>query len=588
MKKILAAVLTVVMLLCLTPMGFTAAADTDFTDYYGQWALSFLPNADTLLYVYDQLADGIEDSKRVIDLSARDVSLDEFQTAFDAYRRDYAQHFWLGTQYTYVVIDNCIKSMTPEYTMTGKALQTAKENMELAIQEILAGIDESMSEFEKEVYLHDALAARVTYIEAAQAHNAYGALVQGRAVCEGYAKALQCLLHRVGISSFLAFGTGYDPATNESEAHAWNYVQIDGHYYHVDLTWNDQDIYLFHSYFNLTDEMILQDHTLDETAYPLPFCVATEAHYFKMNGRWLTNPTVNDLIVLLKENDLQVSVYFTGDMEVFLYWYYANVSYIAYNVGLRGEFTYGYMLFGNEVCLFLQGNRTGWGKVDGRWVYYEKNTIVKNRWVRDSQGWCYVDGDGFLLTNAWKNDSSGRCYLDGDGRMVINDWIKHNGKWYYLDKDGYMVSNKWLKDSVGWVYVGSDGAMLTNKWVKDSVGWCYVGDNGYCVTNCWKKDSKGWCYLDKDGRMVTNKWVKDSVGWCYVDQNGYCVTNKWVKDSHGWCYMDKNGRMTVSDWVQDGDDWYYLDDEGYMLADTTVTIDGKTYTFAPSGAWLSE
>ena len=583
MKKILAALLTMVMLFGLMPMGITAAADTEFTDYYGEWALSFLPNADTLLYVYHQLADGIEEAKRIINLSDRDVSAEELKIAFDAYRRDYAQHFWLGTQYTYVVIDNCIKSMTPEYTMTGKALQTAKENMELAIQEILAGIDESMSEFEKEVYLHDALAARVTYIEAAQAHNAYGALVQGRAVCEGYAKALQCLLHRVGISSFLAFGTGFDSETGESEAHAWNYVQIDGHYYHVDLTWNDQDVYLFHNYFNLTDEMLLTDHTIDEAAYPLPVCDSTEAHYFKMNGRWLKNPTVNDLIVLLKENDLQVSVYYTGDKAAFIYWYYLNVSHIAFNVGMQGEFTYGCMLLGNEVCLILQGNRTGWGKVDGHWVYYENNTIVKSRWVRDSQGWCYVDEDGFLLTDTWKNDSNGWCYLDKDGRMVYNDWIKDGGKWYYLDENGYMVKNRWLKDSKGWVYVGADGAMQTNKWVKDSVGWCYVGADGYCVTNCWKKDSHGWCYLDENGRMATNRWVQDSQGWCYVGADGYAVTNCWKRDSHGWIWLNASGSMTKNNWVKDGGKWYFLNAEGYMVANTSVNWKGTTYYFNASG-----
>ena len=206
--------------------------------------------------------------------------------------------------------------------------------------------------------------------------------------------------------------------------------------------------------------------------------------------------------------------------------------------------------------------KNGWVKEDGKWAYYVDDVKTTEKWVKDSQGW---------------------CYLDENGRMVYNKWIKVDGKWYFMNANGYMEANKWMKDSKGWVYVGSDGAMKTNAWVKDSVGWCYVGADGYCVTNIWKKDSIGWCYLDASGRMATNKWVKDSVGWCYVGADGYCVLNTWKKDSKGWCYLDADGRMTVSDWVQDGGAWYYLDENGYMVANVTLTIDGKTYTFASNG-----
>ncbi len=227
--------------------------------------------------------------------------------------------------------------------------------------------------------------------------------------------------------------------------------------------------------------------------------------------------------------------------------------------------------------------KNGWIKEDGKWAYYVDDVKTTEKWVKDSQGWCYLGADGYCVTNAWKKDSQGWCYLDGNGRMVYNKWIKVDGKWYFMNKDGYMEANKWMKDSKGWVYVGGDGAMKTNAWVKDSVGWCYVGADGYCVTNTWKKDSIGWCYLDASGRMATNKWVKDSVGWCYVGADGYCVLNTWKKDSKGWCYLDEDGRMIVSDWVRDGGAWYYLDENGYMVANVTLTIDGKTYTFASNG-----
>ena len=68
-------------------------------------------------------------------------------------------------------------------------------------------------------------------------HSAYGALLNGYAVCESYAKALSRLLDAVGIPN--TYVTGYafgDP----NAGHAWNYVQMpNGKWYMIDSTWND-------------------------------------------------------------------------------------------------------------------------------------------------------------------------------------------------------------------------------------------------------------------------------------------------------------------------------------------------------------
>ncbi|MBQ6830056.1 MAG: fibronectin type III domain-containing protein [Clostridia bacterium] len=239
----------------------------------------------------------------------------------------------------------------------------------------------------------------------------------------------------------------------------------------------------------------------------------------------------------------------------------------------------------DRVCLLTAGN--GWKQIGQRWYYFNGNQPLKNCWQLDSNGWCYLGADGAMKTNAWVKDSVGWCYVGGNGYIVKSNWVLDGGKWYYLDKNGYMLSSTWQLDSVGWCYLGSDGAMKTNAWVKDSVGWCYVGADGYCITNNWVKDSVGWVYLDANGRMLTNSWVQDSVGWCYVGADGYAVTECWKKDSVGWCYLDKNGSMTKNDWVKDDGKWYYLDGNGYMLAGTTKTIGGKTYTFNASGVWVA-
>ena len=43
--------------------------------------------------------------------------------------------------------------------------------------------------------------------------------------------------------------------------------------------------------------------------------------------------------------------------------------------------------------------------------------------------------------------------------------------------------------------------------------------------------------------------------------------------------------MITNDWIQDGS-WYYLGSNGAMVKNTTMTIDGTSYTFNSSGACL--
>lgn len=61
-------------------------------------------------------------------------------------------------------------------------------------------------------------------------YTPYGALVRGKSVCEGYARAFKLLCNAVGISCYLQ--DGWVGGTG----HAWNRVLIDGEWYLIDVT----------------------------------------------------------------------------------------------------------------------------------------------------------------------------------------------------------------------------------------------------------------------------------------------------------------------------------------------------------------
>ncbi len=99
------------------------------------------------------------------------------------------------------------------------------------------------SRYEKIKSINDYLANNIEYSEPANAHNPYGALVNGLCVCEGYAEAFKILCDREGIPCLNVIGTG------NGGAHKWNMVQMeDNKWYLIDVTWNDSSR-IYYSYF---------------------------------------------------------------------------------------------------------------------------------------------------------------------------------------------------------------------------------------------------------------------------------------------------------------------------------------------------
>lgn len=347
-------------LIILTPIGSFAAFDGDdvgATDivYYGRGALASMEQGEAYLYAYDNIVKCVENCDRAasVDNGKYQLSRDEIIMVYDAYRRDHTEHFWLGNEYSWNTY-----SVFPSYIMEGEALATARLEFDNKVNEILAAVEIGTAEFDIELYLHDLLAERVTYFESENAHNAYGAIVEGQAVCEGYAEALQYLLQRAGICSFIITGSSTNPGSNESEGHAWCAVKIDGDFYHVDLTWNDQGKNLYHAYFNVTDEKIAVDHNIESTAYPLPVCNSTAKNYFVVKGGVFTekNYTVNAVAQILKEGNLTASIFVGDSVSEFCKWYGENISAIAAAVGFTGEFRYGMNHLGGEAIISITPN----------------------------------------------------------------------------------------------------------------------------------------------------------------------------------------------------------------------------------------
>ena len=149
--------------------------------------------------------------------------------------------------------------------LEGKSSSLSAEDQQTlaAAREVYADlVDPSMSEYEIVLAFHDYLVNTVTYRETGdRSHAAVGALVDGRAVCDGYVKALDLLCYLADIECLRISGIGY--SGGQQEAHAWNKVEIDGQWYNVDVTWDDpvsSTPVLRHTYFLISDDLLGQDH----------------------------------------------------------------------------------------------------------------------------------------------------------------------------------------------------------------------------------------------------------------------------------------------------------------------------------------
>jgi len=156
----------------------------------------------------------------------------------------------------YTVDINKIDAMVQAYNNKVKDIKTNYTNI-------------SYGDLKNEYIVHDYILENSSYDRATTipeiSHTAYGVLVNGVAVCDGYAKATKQLLNDCGIESEIVINTAED--------HAWNYVNIEGQYYYLDVTWDDpvpETNKTKYKHFNLSDTDLsnVQNHSIPTSVYP--------------------------------------------------------------------------------------------------------------------------------------------------------------------------------------------------------------------------------------------------------------------------------------------------------------------------------
>ncbi|HEX2947493.1 MAG TPA: transglutaminase domain-containing protein [Clostridia bacterium] len=192
--------------------------------------------------------------------------------------------------------------LTLEYRYSKSEYDTRKSNYESAVDKArniaARQLTDEMSEYAREKALHDYIISNTVFdyenfINGTipdTSFDAFGCLVRGTAVCEGYTEAMKLLCDLAGIECLIV--TGESKNSGVFEEHAWNIVKIDGTYCHVDLTsddpvTNDGSNMLTYCYFNLTDSEMAKVSKWDRRG--LPVCNSNRNGYYYRNNRLANN-----------------------------------------------------------------------------------------------------------------------------------------------------------------------------------------------------------------------------------------------------------------------------------------------------------
>lgn len=256
--------------------------------------------------IEDILYDGMILLEEQIDVSAYRLPPGEFAEALQKTLNGSPELFYVGKTYGYRLdrSGEYVAGFVPSYEFNGNTLEAdeigqMKRMFEETADSVLSTIDPEWSDLEKALYVHDYLASQYEYdtrspgSETDPCHyDAYSLIVEGKAVCEGYSLAYLYFMKRLGISC--------STVPSDEMRHMWNQIQIDGAWYHVDVTQDDplNDIpgRARHTRFLLSDEAmsamgytawhsLLSDGCMD-SSYDDYFWKESEAPFVNCKGNW--------------------------------------------------------------------------------------------------------------------------------------------------------------------------------------------------------------------------------------------------------------------------------------------------------------
>lgn len=464
-------------------------------------------------------------------------------------------------------------------------------------------------------------------------YTAYAALVNGVAVCQGYATLYYRLARECGLQTRVVVGRSH------GENHAWNIVKIGQYYYYLDSTWDagmtEYDYYLVGSTQFTMDHTPLEDYLTSEFAAQYPISKSNyvfdnnHEHSFKNyvpnnDATCKTNGTetafceygcdVKDTRVI---PDSKVKCRFTS--------YVSNndatcktngtaTAYCDYGCGAKdtkevpdSTVLHKYTDSTDESCDFGCGYIRSFGaklvEENGEWVYYLDDfrqnitDLVKINglwyyiedgvWNSEIDTLHKINGKWFLIKGGmWKAtkglvEFKGKTFyvVGGKWSSDVNDLVKLNGKWYFIKAGKWDSTLESLHKLNGkWFLVKGGMWKATTGLVK------YKGKQFYVIGGKWESRTGVYTINGKNYYIKGGKWDKDITtlhkkgskylaiknGMWYKGKDIIIYSGKRYFVNKGYAQLSFTGKVKIGMTI-------YTVNNGVVRAKSSITVQSPSF-----------
>ena len=196
---------------------------------------------------------------------------DEIKNAFTAVVNDHPELFWIDMAYKYRFSPSGqVVEINLVFNITANNIEQSKAEFDEAVRRLVNDASFKLyTNYKREKKAHNDLLSNVKYDANAPINqSAYSAVVFGRTVDTGYAKAFQYVMQQLNIPCYFVMG-------DSEKLHAWNIIKLDDGYYNVDCTWDDT-VPATYNYFNCSDKEVAASHERIGLSVYLPECKASK------------------------------------------------------------------------------------------------------------------------------------------------------------------------------------------------------------------------------------------------------------------------------------------------------------------------
>lgn len=281
--------------------------------------------------IYVEILYALENEVEEMLLSTTDTAI--VDKVFQFVLMDHPEIFYVdGYSFVKYTLGDVVKKITFQgsYIYQGEERKEKQVLIEQAAYQMLSSLSAEATDYEKVKYVYELIIKSTDYdLEAKDNQNICSVFLNHVSVCQGYAKAVQCLLTKLQVPTILVIGT-----VRNGEGHAWNLVKIENEFYYLDATWGDAS-YLIqqeeeaqpvqntlavnYDYLCVTTEELLRTHTISDMV-SLPICTAKGANFYVREGAYFKEVNLEQLeqLVAAYQQDGRESVTLKcADMAVY-------------------------------------------------------------------------------------------------------------------------------------------------------------------------------------------------------------------------------------------------------------------------------